>query len=641
MNSASDQPLERDLIITAVETNSHHGVGIFLQRLFPDSTNFVCIRTTSLYQGEETFGSSHHELCSRFLTVKDTEEHLRRILTLYRIRRILCVPYYREEFIHAVLAKRITGAPLCTYLMDDQNVYHSAVPDHWVADLLAASDLRLAISPEMVEAYTDKYRQPIELLPPVLNQAALLTPCYWQPEPGEMLRVAMVGNVWTNSGFAQLRELARSIPFEIDWYGKGAQASWLSGDPEAWEKDHIHCMGFYPEEDLIASLASYPFILIPSGQLDATDDNQSFSRLSLPSRLIFLHASTDAPVLLLGSPETAAGKFISRLQTGLCARPGDFMSQVERLLEPSFRARLQANIRRAAPSLILKKGGRWLWDSLELGAVAEAPFQTIFPAPAPAVLARTDGPRWRSRPARSLPEPGEYFASRFAASFGFLRNAHLSLLAQSGTALPAAAEIELSHLSAAVSRYILTGSLPSGGDVLFLGNPVPATLLSLPEQFRIWSVHDLPAWRRNGYSGDPVFLRNARTGELHPNHFPQFSAITSIAWCGELGDSVHDHEGLSLYLEACTRPGGMNFHLFNAVSHPAYFWVGAAHAYLKKRFLPAADWPDLDELLSSDDCFVMGQQPYDRHWRAATGKSYQEFGRPLALSLHWQRPDAG
>src|SRR5262245_41692508 len=117
----------KDLLITATETNDHHGVGILLQRFFPDSRDFVCLRTTSLYHGNEPFGSSHHELCSRTLTLTETEQHLRRILDLYDIRRILCVPYYREEFVHAILAQKLTGAPLCTYLMDDQNVFASHV----------------------------------------------------------------------------------------------------------------------------------------------------------------------------------------------------------------------------------------------------------------------------------------------------------------------------------------------------------------------------------------------------------------------------------------------------------------------------------------------------------------------------------
>src|SRR5688572_8934933 len=178
---------ERDLLITAVETNDSHGVGILLQRLFPDSSKFVCLRTMPLYGGSESFGSARHELCSKYLTVAETREQLNRILAPYRIRRIVCVPYYREEFVHAVIAKEATGAPLVTYLMDDQNIVTPLVPDYRVSELLAVSNLVLGISPEMCAAYSHKYRRPVHLLPPVLTSAPDLVPCYWDPVPGEPL----------------------------------------------------------------------------------------------------------------------------------------------------------------------------------------------------------------------------------------------------------------------------------------------------------------------------------------------------------------------------------------------------------------------------------------------------------------------
>src|SRR5689334_22900814 len=104
-----------DLVISATEINNHHGVGILLQRFFPDSSQLVTLRSLTVYQGEEFFGTGHHELKSTCLTLPETEARLKAILAPYRIRRILCVPYYREDFIHGVLAHKLTKAPLCTY----------------------------------------------------------------------------------------------------------------------------------------------------------------------------------------------------------------------------------------------------------------------------------------------------------------------------------------------------------------------------------------------------------------------------------------------------------------------------------------------------------------------------------------------
>lgn len=632
-----------DLLITATETNSHHGAGILLQRLFPDSAAFVCIRTTSLYNGEEPFGSAHHELCSRHLTLAETEDHIRRILANYTVRRILCVPYYREDFIHAILAKRITGAPLCTFLMDDQNIFAPHVPDHWVGDLLEASDLRLGISPELCAAYRRKFGRDVQLLPPVLEKGEPLVPCYWHAEPTEPVRAAMIGNIWTATRFEELRALLRATGLHIDWYGNGANASWLPGSPEEWEADNIRCLGFFPEEDLIAALASYPFILVPSGNLDADDDNPAFSRLSLPSRLFFLHARTTTPVMILGSSDTAAGRFVTRHGTGICVTAFQEVMDRElpRLFDPIFRKELQLNIRRIAPSLAFPEGGQWLWEALTGGQIRPAGFQKLFPDD---YLA---GASWleaiqppRPRPRRRFPVPHESFHDDRAPSFGFLRDRHLPVLAATGLDLPAKTDVELSSLNGAVAHYIICGAQPMGGDVLFLGTAIPPVLQNLPPTFRLWRIADLASWQRAGYAGDTCHVVDAKTTSAYPLQFPQFAAIVSTSWCGELGDDRHSHEGLALYLDACTAPGGINLHLFTAVLHPTYFWVGSAYGYMRRRFIGAADWPDHDELLASGDCFFMSEAAYAKHWQASTGKSYAECGKPLSMALFWRKPHA-
>ena len=372
---------ERDLLVSAVETNDHHGVGILLQRFFPDSIEFACLRTTSMYNGQEPFGSAHHELPSRRLTASETERRLVEILSQIRVRRILCVPYYRAEFLHGVLAKRLTGAPMVTYLMDDQNIFAPQVPDLWVDKLLASSDLRLGISQEMCAAYEKKFGYHFDLVPPVVDPCHQRVPCYWIREKAAPLQCAMIGNVWTNRRLVQLRALLRSTGIHVDWYGNGSSAGWLEGTMEEWERDNLHCIGFLPEEDLAAALGSYPFILVPSGTADADDDNPAFSRLSMPSRLVFIHTRTDTPVLVLGSPKTAVGAFVTRLGTGLCTSydETDFRSRSSTLLAPAVREPMQERIRRIAPKLTIERGGEWIWRSLATRTPPPVPFMEIFP----------------------------------------------------------------------------------------------------------------------------------------------------------------------------------------------------------------------------------------------------------------------
>jgi len=630
---------ERDLLITAVETNDRHGVGILLQRIFPDSSEFVCLRTMPLYGGLESFGSASHELRSKYLTVDETREQLNRILALYRIRRIVCVPYYREEFVHAVLAKEATGAPLVTYLMDDQNILTSLVPDHRVSELLAASDLVLGISPEMCAAYGKKYRRSIHLLPPVLTCATDLVPCYWDPASGEPLRCAMIGNVWTAQQFGQLRQLLRSNGLHLDWYGNGPQATWLPGTPAEWEDDNIRCMGYLPEEDLIANLAAYPFVVVPSGSLDQHDDNRSFSRMSLPSRLLFLHAHTDTPILVLGSKETAAGRFVIRAGTGLCARyeNRDLARTVAKLTDPAVHQAMRQAVRRCSKGFSLPHAERWLWDSMAAGEPVPAPFHAIFQT-----LDPTKEP-WLGQlpvekikvfhrlPSAALPR----LDYEHVKSFAYLRRSHLTLLQQAGIHLPSLEDIELTQCILGVVEYVASRLLPTRGRLLFLGDYLPEWIRRLPADVECWHVGNITAWSQDGFAAAPRHFARVSDGAIYNRESLEFDAILSTNFLDQV-KTPEAMDTVARFLTARTRPGGFNFHGVSAVLHPTYYWTGPAYEFLCKHW-KIEDWPGFDELLSDDDLFSMSAKAYSTYWQAAVGRTYADFGKPLGLLLFWRK----
>ena len=630
---------ERDLLITAVEINNSHGVGILLQRIFRDSSEFVCLRTMPLYSGFESFGSASHELRSKYLTVAETREQLNRILVLYRIRRIVCVPYYREEFIHAVLAKEATGAPLVTYLMDDQNVITPLVPDHRVSELLAASDLVLGISPEMCAAYSQKYRRPVHLLPPVLTSATEVVPCYWDPESGEPLRCAMIGNVWTAQQFGQLRHLLRSNGLHLDWYGNGPQASWLQGTPAQWEEDNIRCMGYLPEEDLIANLAAYPFVVVPSGSLDQHDDNRSFSRMSLPSRLLFLHAHTDTPILVLGSKDTAAGRFVIRAGTGLCAsyETRDLARAVAKLTEPTLRQAMRQAVRRCCRGFILPEAEKWLWDSMAAGQPVPAPFHEIFqtldPKREPWLEQLPAEKRINSHvlPSANVPR----LEDEQVKSFAYLRRCHHLLLQQGGIHLSSLEDIELTQCILGVVEFVASRLLPARGRLLFLGDYLPEWIRRLPAEVECWHIGDISAWSRDGFAAAPRHFARVGDGPAYDGASLAFDAILSTNFLDQV-KTPEAMDAVARFLTAHTRGGGFNFHGVSAVLHPTYYWVGPAYEFLRKHW-KIEDWPGFDELLSDDDLFGMSEKAYAKYWQAAVGRTYIDFGKPLGLLLFWRK----
>ncbi|MEB3228871.1 MAG: hypothetical protein VKJ27_10860 [Synechocystis sp.] len=45
------------IVVSANEINHNHGVGIFLHRLFPDTSDIYSIRSIDLYGGDHYFGN--------------------------------------------------------------------------------------------------------------------------------------------------------------------------------------------------------------------------------------------------------------------------------------------------------------------------------------------------------------------------------------------------------------------------------------------------------------------------------------------------------------------------------------------------------------------------------------------------------
>jgi len=626
-----------DLIISATQINHHHGVGILLQRLFPQSANLVTLRSLTVYGEEETFGVGHHELKSMHLTLRETEARLRDILAPYRIQRILCVPYFREDFIHGCLAHKLTQAPLCTYIMDDQNIFTNKVPDHWVDRLLRSSDLCFGISPELCAAYQHKFNRKLHLLPPLVERAKPLVPCSWQPGSRGPLKVAMIGNVWTVDRFRKLRTLLRTVGLQVDWYGSGHAAGWLRGTPEEWKADNIHCRGYLPEDELVAVLSTYPCVLVPSGSLDQDDDNLSFSRLSLPSRLIFLHTRTDTPVLLLGSKDSAAGRFIQNLGTGLCAsyQAEDLRQQLARLQEPEEHRRLRQAIRQWAPHLILSDGGQRLWDALARREPIQADFHAAFPTSADNASWLESLPRAKPEPVQLVPPIGGEFPDATMKAFAFLRTTHLPLLVSAGVTALAIDHLELTGLLEKFAGMLVRNKMPRGGNLLVLSSVTPSWAADLPQNIIGWRIRDFEAWQQAGFPPEAGHLVSLTGSDSYPSREAAFDAIVSLTWLEKI-KSAEALTHITACLAALTRPGGFQLHVFTALLQADSFWSEPSYNNLRTEW-HLTDWAELDEILSAPDTFFMSEEAYAKHWQPVTGKSYQEFGRALGLFLFWRR----
>ena len=370
--------IQADAIVTTNEVSDRHGTGVILDRIFGRAPNVLSIRSTNLY-GEHRLGAAHLVLPHQGLTRTQSFARMLYALNGSTVRRILCVQFLPDELISAVVLKELFGAPLCTFLMDDNNCYSAGIADSLMREALNKSSLRLAISPEMRDAYERKYGLKFYVLPPVVRSESVCAQAEPFSGPAQPAAAALVGSIWSRRWLEQLRQTVRQAGLEVHWYGN-ARAPWLKTSPQQLRRDGILDCGFLPEQELTERLKQYPYALIPSGSLDEHDDRPEIARLSLPTRLPYLLAATHTPMLLLGSRQSAAARFIERFDVGRVVSydPGELRQAAIELHRPETQHRVRANAARHSPLFSAAGLDQWVWASLEAGEPADARFEQAF-----------------------------------------------------------------------------------------------------------------------------------------------------------------------------------------------------------------------------------------------------------------------
>lgn len=375
------------VIISAVEINDHHGVGVYLARLFRRDANVTALRSKSLYGGDCVFSPRSFEIGRSNATgLGKWRSKMAALSSDMQAERIIAVPYYPQDFENALLLKELTGAKLCVYLMDDQNIFESRVSDRLVQRIIDRSDLRLSISPEMGAAYQAKFGREFAFFPPIVRSDEILRENHAVVPAGN--RLALTGNFWRKATFEKFCGLIGRTRVEVDWFGKGPSVSWLKADPDRLTQIGIHYAGFLLTPEFISRLRGYPLMIVPSGSLDSEDGNLAFSRFSLPSRMVFALAQAHIPILVLGHPETAAGRFVRQLGIGEVSPYDDeqFRFTVAKMLDEEYQRNTRRRCLEVSERFVMEEPGRCILEALERGRLLPCAFDGALEVPDPIAL---------------------------------------------------------------------------------------------------------------------------------------------------------------------------------------------------------------------------------------------------------------
>ena len=366
------------LVITHAELSGRHGTGALLVRILRAEKHLLA------FYSQEFFKTHDIEVTAIQVTHSlrapgAGRRRIRQLLKTHSVQRILCVPFYQDDVRSALIAQKESGASMALYLMDDQNIHVRGIPDILMRKLIHKSKVCFAISPALCSAYEEKYQRRFWFVPPVADPDHFVPP-ELEFRPNSPPRGILIGNLWSSQTLTQFRDAIRLSGLRIDWYGNAGKP-FINLDPESLAQEGIILHSHVAEEILIQNARAADFAVIPAGTLDGNDTHDWLARASLPSRIVYLMATANVPMIVMGHRDTAAARFVTELGLGaVCEYSAtSFQNAVTVVTSDSNSAAIRARARDLSPTFSSRDLSSWIWDSLSHGQPIDNRFEGLLP----------------------------------------------------------------------------------------------------------------------------------------------------------------------------------------------------------------------------------------------------------------------
>jgi FkbM family methyltransferase len=395
--------IEVDLVISPNEISFAHGTGVLLSRLLENRTDLIAMRSLTTYGGNQRIMAQATFALPGGMTDRGAIfAQVGKWLKGYKIRSILCAPYFETDLMLAIAAQSISGAPLGLWIMDDNCLRNNGISRTIMAEGISRAEALFAISPQLKRIYQNEFQRPFAVLPP------LVAPTMIRSKPSPSAKgdaIVMIGNVWSVQWLENTSLCVEAAGLKVKWY---------ASNPELWtgslSRSTLMARGIEIVEgddpavvqDAVINAVA---VLVPSDAGNSVGHEAALGEMSLPTRIPFIVASAGTPIIVLGRPETAAAEFVTRFQIG------HVIAYDSEALKKSV-----ANLSVAAEQNVIRMRSAQLAEQLSFEGAHDFVFKTI-----------RDGGRWPSdRYEKLFPATENKFGyfidkpapAQFAAHFG-------------------------------------------------------------------------------------------------------------------------------------------------------------------------------------------------------------------------------
>jgi hypothetical protein len=385
-----------DVVICHVEISASHGTGIVLSRLFEGRSDLVTILSRTYYGGKQSIcPRATFVLPFRMTNRNAIFERVSKWLRKYRVRSILCVPYFETDLTLAIAAQAVSGAPLGIWIMDDNCLEKEGIRRESMAEAIERATALFAISPQLKQRYQQQFRKSLTVVPPLVPTSMVRS----SPSPiPTTRRLLVIGNVWSDAMLERMSRAIEAAGLSVDWLLPNPKGEPRSLTPSALAGRGVQIKDGSDPDSVRESVTQATAVIIPGDPGDAGTHERALGEMSLPSRMPFILATAGTPMIVLARPGTVAGTFVEHFGVGrVVPYDGDALrAAVEELDRPEIQRTIRTRSAEVAEKFSFSGLGDFILDAiLERGRRKENRFDAVLPEElsAPPASSTTDAPK--------------------------------------------------------------------------------------------------------------------------------------------------------------------------------------------------------------------------------------------------------
>jgi len=186
-------------------------------------------------------------------------------------------------------------------------------------------------------------------------------------------------------------------------------------------------------------------------------------------------------------------------------------------------------------------------------------------------------------------------------------------------------------------------NIKNGSKILDVGGGDSRILKHFKNDYECWNIDKLEGVGNGPKDIDTsgfrlVYDYMGNFNDELPNNY--FDLVFSISTLEHVPlDDFEAYENILKDINRVLKPGAYSAHCFDVVWKDDFVWTNRIMPYFFENEKMINDFIPVNNLMEDPDLFVMAEKYYERTWQVTTGKTYEDFGKPISYNILWKKPE--